>query len=139
MNKLEEKSEKIWDKWRKGEKTYEETIKELYKLFPEPKPVEKNLREEICEIVNNRMSLERRPQNKEVYFTKRGEIEKKVINELLKKKQPEIEQANREQENLLEKARVTGSICPHCGSENVRSYGKAEWKCYTCGKRFRKH
>jgi hypothetical protein len=51
--------------------------------------------------------------------------------------------ANKEQkvreENLLEEARRTGEICPHCQSNNVRSYGKQEWKCYACGKRFRKH
>lgn len=42
-------------------------------------------------------------------------------------------------EKLWEKARIEGSICPHCQSENVRSYNSKEWKCHTCGKRFRKH
>lgn len=48
-------------------------------------------------------------------------------------------QGYKEQENLMEKARKTGSKCAFCGSTEVRSYGKAEWKCYNCGKRFRKH
>lgn len=40
---------------------------------------------------------------------------------------------------LWEKARIEGSICPHCQSYEVRSYNKEEWKCHSCGKRFRKH
>ena len=39
----------------------------------------------------------------------------------------------------MEYARKTGDFCPYCDSKNVRSYNKLEWKCYDCGKRFRKH
>jgi transposase-like protein len=39
----------------------------------------------------------------------------------------------------IQNARKTGSICVFCGSTNVRSYNKEQWKCYSCGKRFRKH
>jgi len=37
------------------------------------------------------------------------------------------------------KYRITGEKCTFCGSSNVRSYNKQEWKCYDCKKRFRKH
>ena len=39
----------------------------------------------------------------------------------------------------LEEARVTGNMCIYCHGTDVRSYGKAEWKCYDCNRRFRKH
>ena len=45
----------------------------------------------------------------------------------------------REQKNREEGARKTGEMCVFCGSENVRSYNRIEWKCYSCNKRFRKH
>jgi hypothetical protein len=38
----------------------------------------------------------------------------------------------------LERARETGEVCIFCGSTNVRSYNSEKWKCYTCGKQFRK-
>jgi len=38
----------------------------------------------------------------------------------------------------LESARQTGSVCIFCGSKNVRSYNSEKWKCYDCGKQFRK-
>jgi len=60
--------------------------------------------------------------------------EKDAFYEYCQNKQTHIEQ-----ENLMEDARATGKICIHCGSQNVRSYNKQEWKCYDCGKRFRKH
>jgi hypothetical protein len=44
-----------------------------------------------------------------------------------------------EENRKLEDARLKGNYCIFCGSENVRSYNKQEWKCYDCGKRFRKH
>jgi hypothetical protein len=44
-----------------------------------------------------------------------------------------------EEQRKLEDARLSGSMCIFCGSENVRSYNKQEWKCKDCGKRFRKH
>jgi hypothetical protein len=37
-----------------------------------------------------------------------------------------------------EEARVMGSVCVFCGSEDVHSYGSM-WKCSKCGKHFRKH
>lgn len=43
-----------------------------------------------------------------------------------------------EQKAKLEKARVEGNICIHCGSENVKSYGNM-WKCFDCKRKFRKH
>jgi hypothetical protein len=43
------------------------------------------------------------------------------------------------EERKLSEARELGNYCVHCGSNNVRSYNKQEWKCYDCGKRFRKH
>ena len=45
----------------------------------------------------------------------------------------------REQKNREEGARKTGEMCVFCGSENVRSYNRIEWKCYSCNKRFRKN
>jgi len=51
----------------------------------------------------------------------------------------EHKQDYQKQENLMEDARKYGNICPYCESENVRSYNQQEWKCYSCGKRFRKH
>lgn len=44
----------------------------------------------------------------------------------------------KEELEKMERARESGSMCPYCDSTNVRSYGKAEWKCHDCGKRFRK-
>jgi hypothetical protein len=41
--------------------------------------------------------------------------------------------------HLMEHARKHGDICPYCENKNVRSYNTSEWKCYECGKRFRKH
>lgn len=38
----------------------------------------------------------------------------------------------RESQNLLEKARQTGSICPYCKSTNVGSYNKEQWYCRDC-------
>jgi len=43
-----------------------------------------------------------------------------------------------EQKQKLEKARVEGNICVHCGSSDVRSHGD-KWKCFECGRKFRKH
>ena len=220
MNKLEEKAEKIWDKWRSGEITYAEVQNRLSKLLPEPKGFFESLERELMIMTNS--NIFSKPENVQAYFLKRQNVRNDLIldsnwvqffqtcgflenpkNEDIKAlevldsglladyhilvcqalkrfienelenstealilhqyynlikieinsriempKLPEKDafldyvrnkQQYREQENLLEKARVTGSICPHCGSENVRSYGKAEWKCYTCGKRFRKH
>lgn len=37
----------------------------------------------------------------------------------------------------FEEARETGKICIRCGSNDVHSKG-AEWRCFDCGKRFRK-
>lgn len=48
-------------------------------------------------------------------------------------------QAYKSQKERLEESRKSGKKCFHCESTNVRSYNKAEWKCYSCGKRFRKH
>jgi hypothetical protein len=44
-----------------------------------------------------------------------------------------------EEQRKAESARQLGNYCIHCGSENVASYNKKEWKCKSCGKRFRKH
>ncbi|MGA2310093.1 MAG: hypothetical protein ABSG57_11180 [Candidatus Bathyarchaeia archaeon] len=38
----------------------------------------------------------------------------------------------------LEDARITGSVCPHCGGHNIKSYG-SNWRCCDCDKEFRKH
>ena len=38
----------------------------------------------------------------------------------------------------IENARVSGSICPSCGSHDIKSFGQ-NWKCRTCGREFRKH
>lgn len=46
--------------------------------------------------------------------------------------------ANQAQAQALQSARLTGSVCIHCGSKNVHSKG-SEWKCFDCGKRFSKH
>jgi len=39
----------------------------------------------------------------------------------------------------MERARELGSMCIFCESTEVRSFNKEQWKCYGCGKRFRKH
>lgn len=51
----------------------------------------------------------------------------------------ENKQNYRSKQEKLEEARKSGKFCPNCNSANVRSYNKVEWKCYSCGKRFRKH
>jgi hypothetical protein len=38
----------------------------------------------------------------------------------------------------VEQARETGSLCVHCGSQNVRSHGD-KWLCLDCKRKFRKH
>jgi len=50
----------------------------------------------------------------------------------------ENKEAYKSKQETLEEARKSGKFCPNCNSANVRSYGQ-EWKCYSCGKRFRKH
>lgn len=42
------------------------------------------------------------------------------------------------QQTKMEDARRTGEFCPYCDSQNVRSYNREQWKCYSCNKRFRK-
>jgi hypothetical protein len=44
-----------------------------------------------------------------------------------------------EEENVFEKARTSGSMCPYCKSENVGSYNREQWYCRSCQKRWRKH
>lgn len=52
----------------------------------------------------------------------------------------DLETRNKRQKlaKKLEKARVTGNICIHCGSTNVIGWGD-KWKCKDCGRYFRKH
>jgi hypothetical protein len=47
--------------------------------------------------------------------------------------------ARRGEREEIASSRVTGLRCIHCGSTNVRSYNKDEWKRRDCGRRFRKH
>jgi hypothetical protein len=38
----------------------------------------------------------------------------------------------------IEETRISGSICPSCGSHEVKSYGQ-NWKCKSCFREWRKH
>jgi hypothetical protein len=38
----------------------------------------------------------------------------------------------------IEDARISGSICPSCGSYDIKSFGQ-NWKCRSCGREYRKH
>ena len=81
----------------------------------------------------------------QIYKALKSEIEKRPqLNELHNKPDSFLDYIEnkdfiKQHEEQLSKARVTGSICIHCGSINVRSYNSQEWKCHSCGKRFRKH
>lgn len=48
-------------------------------------------------------------------------------------------QAYKSKAEKEEESRKTGKSCFHCGSHNVKSHNKIEWKCHNCKKRFRKH
>lgn len=44
----------------------------------------------------------------------------------------------RSEREQRDNARITGSMCPNCGSADIASYGD-KWKCRNCKKLFRKH
>lgn len=44
----------------------------------------------------------------------------------------------REYRSELEETRISGSLCPSCGSHDIKSFGQ-NWKCRSCGREFRKH
>jgi len=79
MSEIEGKSEIIWDKWRNGEKTYQETIKELYKLFPEPKGFFECLERELVVMTNS--NIFSKPQNIQAYFLKRQNVRNDLIQD----------------------------------------------------------
>jgi len=79
----------------------------------------------------------------EYYLLTKAEINKRESTPKL----PEIDaflefRKNKEQylnqEERFEEARRTGQFCPYCENKNVVSDGH-NWKCNSCGKRFRKH
>lgn len=45
---------------------------------------------------------------------------------------------NQKKAKEIENARKTGALCIRCHSRKIISYNKQEWKCKSCGKRFRK-
>jgi len=81
---------------------------------------------------------------REFYLLLKNEIASRPDMPKLPQKDAFLDYVQNKEEYVAEQtkmvdARRTGSMCLHCESTNVRSYNKAEWKCYNCGKRFRKH
>jgi len=129
---------------------------ELYKPQPEDLKALKtinsyylsNIHMVLCrslqQLVLNDMEHEETAQIlHEYYLLTQQEINNRPDMPTLTNKDEFLEEiANKEQNQelreLLKNARRTGKICVFCHSREVKSYNKDEWKCHTCGKRFRK-